>query len=260
MMAKASNNSWAKIFQEYNIIGHDFTRSPFFITAGQIKKSVQGFEKTNEKEVRILCSQTKREDRPDIMVDNNLFLLPVKNGAYVIVQGEGYVDIPDIAGSPIPHKPQIDFDITTSYVGDSEMQHIDLAFAVSIMKTFLQDTSLIATIRGRKYTPSFRFSMNNHSIDVESVQTEVDVGYEGKDQIVLVEAKNSHTKNTIIRQMYYPFRQWSDDGNNRDNKKVRNVFFEKREKEYMLWEYQFTDQYNYNSIELVQMKKYILVS
>lgn len=258
-MAKASNKSWAKIFQDYKITNHDFSQSPFLITAEQIKKSVQRFQKTNEKEVRILCSQTKREDRPDIMIDSNLFLLPIKNGTYVIVRGEGYVNIPEIPGNPIQHKAQIDFDITTSYVGDSEMQHIDFAFAVSIMKTFLQDTSLVVTIRGRKYTPSFSFYVGKHKVDVESVQTEVDVGYEGREQIVLVEAKNSNTKNTIIRQMYYPFRQWSDEGNNRNQKKVRNVFFEKQDKEYMLWEYEFTDIYNYNSIGLVQMKKYILV-
>ena len=253
------STSWEKIFKDYNILENNFDESPFVITAEQIKESVKHFRKTAEKEVRILCMQTKREDVPDIIRENNLFILPIRNGKYVIVRGEGYVDIPDIEGDPIPYKPNLDFNLTTSGVGDSEMQHIDYAFAISMLRTFLEDDSLQITIRGRKYTPEFSFFVGNNKIDVSSVQTEVDAGYEGRDQIILVECKNSQTKNTIIRQLFYPFKQWSSEKNNPENKAVRNVFFEKRGKEYLLWEYQFTDKNNYNSIDLLQKKKYVVV-
>ena len=55
----ASNRSWEKIFKDYNILSHDFHTSPFAFTASQIKKLVQDFIQTNEKEVRILCMQTR---------------------------------------------------------------------------------------------------------------------------------------------------------------------------------------------------------
>ena len=252
----ASNKSWEKIFKDHRILDHNFDNEPFVITADNIKKSVQNFKKTNEKEVRVLCMQTRREDVPKIMSDNSLFLLPVKNGKYVIVKGEGYVDIPDITSDIILHKPKVDWSITTSEVGDSEMQHIDYAYNMSIFRTFMEDETLLLTIRGRKYTPKFEFRIGRQKIEVESVQTEVDAGYEGKNQIVLVEAKNSQTKNTIIRQLYYPFRQWSEKV---PDKKVRNVFFEKREKEYMFWEYEFTKKSNYNSIRLVKSNRYKIV-
>ena len=42
------------------------------------------------------------------------------------------------------------------------------------------------------------------NINVVSVQTEVDAGFEGRNKIALIEAKNSNTKNIIIRQLYYP--------------------------------------------------------
>ena len=254
-MAQASNKSWEKIFKDYNILSHNFKTSPFPISAEQIKKSVQNFQKTNEKEVRILCMQTKRDDVPEIMNDNNLFLLPVKNGEYVIVKGEGYVDIPEITSEVILHKKRIVWDVRSAEVGDSEMQHIDYAYTVSITRTFLEDDSLVLSIRGRKYTPKFEFFVGKQKIQVQSVQTEVDAGYEGKNQVVLIEAKNTDTKDTIIRQLYYPFRQWSE---NVPEKKVRNVFFEKRGDEYMLWEYAFTDKMDYNSTTLVQSKKYTL--
>ena len=252
----ASNTSWEKIFKDYDILNHDFDASPFALSASQIKKSVQDFTQTNEKEVRILCMQTKREDVPAIMRENNLFLLPVKNGEYVIVKGEGYVDIPEITSNPVLHKKKIIWDVKSSEVGDSEMQHIDYAYIMSITRTFLEDDSLVQTIRGRKYTPQFEFFVGKQKIQVQSVQTEVDAGYEGKNQIVLVEAKNTDTKDTIIRQLYYPFRQWSE---KILEKKVRNVFFEKRGDEYMLWEYAFTDKMDYNSITLVKNTRYKLM-
>ncbi|MFN5675496.1 MAG: type II restriction enzyme, partial [Bacteroidota bacterium] len=37
----ASNESWSKIFKDYNILKHDFKKNPFDISADQIKKSCQ---------------------------------------------------------------------------------------------------------------------------------------------------------------------------------------------------------------------------
>lgn len=82
------------------------------------------------------------------------------------------------------------------------MQHIDYAFATGLIQKFVNDDSLVLTIRGRKYTPKIEFSVGANHLTVESVQTEVDAGYEEKDKIVLIEVKNSSTKNTIIRQLY----------------------------------------------------------
>lgn len=58
----------------------------------------------------------------------------------------------------------------------------------------MNDATLVLTIRGRKYTPDFTFNVNNIPIFVSSVQTEVDAGYEGRDKIVLIEAKNTDAK------------------------------------------------------------------
>ncbi|GMO53416.1 MAG: hypothetical protein Pg6C_19810 [Treponemataceae bacterium] len=87
---------------------------------------------------------------------------------------------------------------------------------------------------------------------MEGVQTEVDAGYEGRNQVVLIEAKNSQTKNTIIRQLYYPYRQWQ----HHTSKKVNVLFFEKRQNVYSLWNYEFSDIDNYNSITLLNSAQY----
>ena len=252
----ANNSSWLKIFDDYDILGHNFELEPYSLTAKQIKISCQNFKNTSEKEVRLLCKQDSREDRPEIFVENGLFLLPKKNGEYYIVKGEGYVDIPEITTPILNYHKKLNFILETSVVGDSEMQFVDYAYANSLIRTFMNDESLVLTIRGRKYTPFFEFRVGQQMLQATSVQTEVDAGYEGMNTIVLVEAKNSHTRNTIIRQLYYPYRQWTVC----TTKPVKTLFFEKRivngENIFYLWLYEFTDPMDYNSIQLVRSARY----
>lgn len=247
--------SWKKIFDDYNILQHKFFSSPYIISAEQIKKSTHSFKKTGEKEVRILCKQDCREDRAEVFIRNDLFLLPVKNGAYAIVKGEGYVDIPEITVTARIYNSKLEFKLDTSKVGNSEMQHLDFAYASSLIRTFLGDSSLVLTIRGRKYTPAFSFNVDGQIIEVKGVQTEIDAGYEGKEQIALIEAKNSKTNNVIIRQLFYPFRQWSS----YTKKKVVTLFFEKVLDWYCLWQFEFRDENDYNSIYLKKSCKYQII-
>lgn len=251
----ANNISWNKIFEDNNILEHDFSKAPFYLSAEMIKKSVQEFKKTNEKEVRCLCKMDSRKDVPDVMKENGLVLLPVKNKYYVIVKGEGFVDIPEIKSAIEIYNTKLDFNLDTAKIGNSEMQHLDFAYASSLIRTFMDDPSLVLTIRGRKYTPKFSYKIGNNIIETKGVQTEVDAGYEGRNKVVLIEAKNSSTKNTIIKQLYYPYRQWTE----HTKKEVFLLFFEKRKDEYSIWQYEFTDKNNYDSIKLVKSKKYKIV-
>ena len=255
-MAQASSKSWKKIFDDYNIHRHIFGKEPFYISANQIKAACQNFKKTGEKEVRILCTQTKREVRPKIFKEKGLFLLSVKNGHYCIVKGEGYVDVPSIDKEVILYKSKLEFDLDTSKVGQSEMQHLDYAYASSLIKTFTDDDSLVLTIRGRKYTEkSFELFVNKQKIQVKGVQTEVDAGYEGKDKVVLIEAKNTKADNVIIRQMYYPFRKWKQE----TEKQIINLFFQKKEDTYSIWQFEFENEKDYNSVKLKKARKFKII-
>jgi len=250
----ANSKSWAKIFKDHRIAEHDFNKEPFKLSATDIKKSCQKFKNTAEKEVRILCKQDTRESRPDVFKKYDLFLLPVKNGFYNIIKGDGYLDIPEIKDETIIYDSKLNFHLDSSEIGNSEMQHLDFAYASSLIRTFMDDPTLVLTIRGRKYTPKFNFMVGKQNIDVESVQTEVDAGYEGEKQIVLIEAKGPGPSNTIIRQLYYPFRQWQSC----TRKKVLTLFFERDQKEntYSIWQFKFEDVNDYNSVKLVKSGKY----
>ena len=252
----ASDKSCRKIFDDLNILSHNFNEGPFELTADQIKTSCHEFNSTGEKEPRILCKQDTRKDRPSVFTENGLFILPKRNGIYYILKGEGYVDVPDITTEIQNYQSKLDFELESSMIGDSEMQFLDFAYANSLIRTFMDDPTLVLTIRGRKYTPKFSCRVNNNILDIESVQTEVDAGYEGKNSIVLIEAKNFSATNVIIRQLYYPFRQWSEN----TSKKVYTIFFEKRriinENIYYIWQFEFTDKDDYNSIHLVKSGRY----
>lgn len=243
---------WAKIFMKYKIHKHNFDKEPFVISAQQIKNATMDFTTTGEREVRILCKQDTRESRPRVFIDNGLFLLPIKNGVYAIVKGEGYIDIPVINKKTKIYKSKLDFKLDTSIVGNSEMQHIDFAYASSLIRSFMDDQSLVLTIRGRKYTPEFSFFVGKQRITTKSVQTEVDAGYKGRQQVVLVEVKNASITNTIIRQLYYPFRQWQE----HTSKKVIPLFFERNRNKYYIWQFEFKDIEDYNSINLVRADKF----
>lgn len=93
------------------------------------------------------------------------------------------------------------------------------------------------------------------ALNAKGVQTEVDAGYEGKDQIVLVEAKNTKKDNIIIRQLFYPFRHWKA----HTSKKVRTIFFERRGSTYCMWEFAFKDELDYHSISFVRSASYKIV-
>jgi len=247
---------WAAIAEHTGMLRHDFARGAFSVTADQIKKATRHFQTTNEREVRILCKQDSREDRPGVFRENGLFLLPTRNGTYGVVQGEGYVDIPPIKRTNRVYKSQLDFHLDTSVVGDSEMQHLDFAYASSLIRTFLQDPSLVLTIRGRKYTPQFSFRVGKCRLETQSVQTEVDAGYEGRNQVALIEAKSASSTNTIIRQLYYPYRQWQAC----TKKPVVTIFFQCDDSCYSLWQFKFNDAEDYNSIELVRSERFQIIA
>jgi hypothetical protein len=134
------------------------------------------------------------------------------------------------------------------------LKNFDFAYASSLFRTFFEDESLVLTIRGRKYSPDagFRFVVGKHEIEAKSVQTEVDAGYEGRRQIVLIEAKSRRQKNTIIRQLYYPFRQWQ----HHSTKQVKTIFFDKSGDVYRIWQFEFRNPNDYNSIEISKAQSF----
>ena len=258
-MASSKDTAWNEIFDVKDIHSHDFELSPYSISAKEIKQICAKFSETAEKEPRIICYQAQRKDRPRVFLERGLFLLPVKNGHYLIVKGtadcDGYVDIPEIITPPILFESRLRFELKSSKIGNSEMQHIDKAHALGIIQDFCGVNPLFLTIRGRKYCPEFSFSIGRHGLNAKSVQTEVDAGYEGEDTLVLIEGKNTNVKDIIIRQLYYPYRQWW----HHTQKDTTILLFEYHNGMYCFWQFEFDSPYDYTSIRLMKSERYKIV-
>ena len=91
-------------------------------------------------------------------------------------------------------------------------------------------------------------------VKVDKPQIEIDGGYESKKYVVLVEAKNRKSKDFIVRQLYYPYRYWSD----KVSKPIIPIFFLYDSGIYTVYKYMFKDKNNYNSLDLVDAKKYVV--
>ena len=140
--SSGNSPSWKAIFEHYDIDKHNFDEAPFPISARQINVACQHFERTSEKEVRILCKQDSRESRPEVFREKGLFILPVRNGHYIIVKGKGYVDVPSINSPREEYRSEFPFELETVKIGNSEMQHLDRAYALSLIRHFTGDASL----------------------------------------------------------------------------------------------------------------------
>ena len=246
---------WDAIFEMQGIDQHDFDAASFTISSMDIETACQGFERPIQR-ARFLCMQRTRESRPRAFRERGLFLLPVKNRYYAIVKGEGYVDIPPVESRLLEYHDDSMLGLGTTGIGSSAALHFDPAHAQNLIRHFMGDDSLVLTIRERKFTGAFQFKVGECQIDVNNVQTEVDGGYEGENQVVLVEAKNGNATNTIIRQLYYPFRQWRY----YTEKPVSTLFFQRmRNDEYHIWDFGFDDPEDYNSIRLLKSARYKVI-
>jgi hypothetical protein len=201
-----------------------------------------------------------RKQRPKLLADSGITILPVTNGQYLLLKGDGYFDL------PISDKVQV---YDASKIADlqtfawregirSEPQAIDALFMTSALRSFANDDSLRLTIRGklrsRKFTFNFQTAIKTEKISVDGVQIEVDSGYEGRG-VLLLEAKFGSVESFIVRQLYYPYRHLLEVG---VTKEITPVLLVYSNKIYSLYAFAFADPDAYQSVKLVRQVHYSL--
>ena len=150
-----------------------------------------------------------RENLPQIMSDNKLSIMAIKNGLYRIAKNDPFIVIKESLSTNI-----IELNAPTNIIGinpfniTSESAALDIA-AISGMHdiVFGEESNLV--IRGRMRA-NLKFTLGKTNYDVEGVQIEVDGGYESDSSIHLVEAKIGYRNNINIRQLLYPQLCWEE--------------------------------------------------
>jgi hypothetical protein len=202
-------------------------------------------------ELRLMAKMDFSADLPAVLKHHGYFVLPVRNGEYVLVRGNGYHVLEQLPKPPTVFRPTLDFDLATLTVGDSESQHLDYCYHVGLVEHFAGVAGLRPTIRGRKRMPAIEFFVGPVGpVSVKAgVQVEVDLGCEGRDDIVLIEAKVGQPADFIIRQLFYPYRKWKREI---PQKRIRPWFFCSTsvagKKLYRFWEYDFANDGQYQSL------------
>ena len=185
-------------------------------------------------------------------------ILPVENGKYIIFLDEltcTYYPLDKIIAE-IPaeeYKPGKDYRQYQSLDMrnlSSESQAIDFANLVSLLKTFTNEEELNLTIRGRQRSEKFLVVIpgSHHRAEINGVQIEVDAGYESPEKIYIFEAKLGRVEDFNIRQLYFPFRDWSC----KSTKEIVPVFFVYTNGLFYLLQFAFGEEYG--ELRLVRSK------
>ena len=244
--------AWEKLLEKYNIVEEINKHGVYHITASQIKEF---------KEPRLMSKWDSSEQLPAPLKNNKINILPDSRGSYVLSDFLLYEDIPNLKDPvqqipyvKIPNYETIDIDNITS-----ESNAINVLLISNILDDFLSTDTNVATFNGRMGTGVFEFNVDTvkkqkRHINVHNAQCEIDGGFENKQSIVILEAKNVIHKDFHIRQLYYPYRLWSK----KVKKPIRLVFSVYSNKIFRLYEYTFEDINDYSSIKLIQTKNYSL--
>lgn len=246
-----NDSAWENLFDKYNILDAVRNQGEFVISASQIKEF---------REPRLMTKFDHKVNLPAIFARNNLAILPVTRGDYVISSFSAYKEFEtpsdEVQRISIPAHIQ---SLMPQFLV-SEAIALNCANACGILSDFLEDDELVSTVSGRMSSGEFNFNIDTasgtKSIAVNNSQIEIDAAYEGIQYLSLFEAKRDLSDDFLVRQLYYPYRVWS----NRVTKPVKPVFLIFSNGVFNLYQYQFSDPQSYNSLQLVKQKNYVIAT
>lgn len=244
-----NNKSWNKLFSKYNIVDGVLEKGSFEITSKQINEF---------REARLMTKFDFKVQLPKVFSDNKLSILPISRGSYIISDFETFKDFESENLTPIKYDfpnylESIKYDSITS-----EATALNCAYVTGIIENFVQDEQVKPTVSGRMGSSNFDFNIKTQRADlniiVNNSQIEIDGGYEGLKSLSLIEAKNSLSKDFLVRQIYYPYKLWVG----KIKKEVKSIFMTYSNGVFHFREYCFEDPNHYNSLKLKREEKYVI--
>lgn len=246
-----NDSAWEKLFDKYHILKSIEKNGEFIISANQIKEF---------REPRLMTKFDHKVNLPTIFAENNLSILPISRGDYIISSFSAYkeFDSPSAETQRISIPSHIQSLMPQFIV--SEAIALNCANACGILNDFLEDDEIVSTVSGRMSSGSFGFDIEttfgSKYVMVNNSQIEIDAAYEGVNYLSLFEAKRDLSEDFLVRQLYYPYRVWRS----RVTKPVKPVFLIFTNGVFSLYQYEFEDPRNYNSLRLVKQKNYVIAT
>lgn len=245
------NSYWNNIFEKYKILDQINKDGKFEISASQINEF---------REARLMTKFDNASQLPQIFTENELSILPITRGSYVIAPMDIFQKFPMIESSNEISYFNFPDNIQTLLPDNinSESLALNAVYISGILEDFIQDEKLLPTINGRMSSSLFNFNIKNTktkkilNIDVNNAQIEIDAGYEGVESFSIIEAKSHFADDFVIRQLYYPMRLWSS----KVRKNIKTIFMVHTNGIYYLYDFKFNDLNNYNSLTVNKFKRY----
>jgi hypothetical protein len=243
------DKAWKILFTKHDIISRVSANGFFKIKSSEIN---------TVKEARLMAKFDQSTQLPDVFQNNDLSILPISRGEYIIGPFQTHEKIAYPKCKPtlvdIPNLETIDY--TNLY---SEASALLFAYNSGMIKDIANSANIHYTVNGRMSSGCFDYYINNNSgakpsqkISVQNAQVEIDAGYEFENGFCIVEAKNVAVEEILIRQLYYPYRLWTG----KISKPVIPLLMVYSNDIFHFFRYEFFDFSNYNSLKLISYKSY----
>jgi hypothetical protein len=229
---------WAHILASKNYANED----AFLIQASDIKKAKSSWTGGQSQfEPRLLAYMSSSSQRPAIFQEKGLYLLPVRNGTYLVTKTNIYKQLIYSAAPPV----SIPRDTSSLILrmGDSETSLIDNLRYSKIFERpeFLNEPITHGPLLNGRHRCDFDMKLGGTDTQVRGVQFEVDSCYESQHKILLIEGKSGQKPfdSFNIRQLYYPYRAIQKSIGS--DKEIVCLFIHKLQNIVHIWKYQFAD-------------------
>ena len=244
-----NDKAWERLFEKYNILENIKNDGQFIISANTIKEF---------REPRLMTKFDHKVNLPEIFKKNSLAILPITRGDYIISSFSAYKEFENVSSDTLRVTIPTHLQSLFPKFILSESIALNCANACGILKDFLEDDDIVPTVNGRMSSGIFDFNITTNKgslpLTVNNSQIEIDAAYEGINYLSLFEAKKYLSDDFLIRQLYYPFRTWKS----RVTKPIKTIFLIFSNGTFYLYQYQFDDVNNYNSLRLVKQKNYTI--
>ena len=250
----SKDNAWEELFRRRRILEEVDRRGVHQISSGEINEL---------HEARLMTKFDHYAQLPAIFKRNQLTIQPNTRGSYLIGRFDSYENVTDnpslpVERAPFPRRIKT-IDPSNLY---SESAVLMCAYYTGIIDSVLRREAAL-TVFGRQAAGRFDYRIRNkqtgelHEIKVEGAQVEIDAGFEGDDTFAIVEAKNEVVTDFHVRQLYYPYRAWLA----RTRKQIVPIFlyYSNASSVFSLLVFRFREPLLYNSIELIEQRKFRVV-
>lgn len=246
--SRSTDRGWRRVFERFQLNDRaDIVE----ISARQLN---QVRDEGIAPDARLMAKFDSRDRLPLFLRERGYFIVPIRNGRYALIRGDGYLDLS-------PQLEPEDYSTRFSPVelsgrSRSESSQLSLALNCGLLEHHFRMAGLRQTFSGKRRSPAFEFHYRKLGpIQVDGVQLEIDGGYQAASDALVLEAKLGMPASFHVRQLYYPFRAIST---SQPGASVTSAFVGCGDGDdvFSFWDVVFQEPSHYDSARVARMRAY----